>query len=61
MDGQLLLPLNFMTDEEKGYHCPDNCPQCPYKTHCASCLVLKAEEITEHGKRNKWEVENAVQ
>ena len=50
MDGQLLLPLTFMTDEEKGYHCPDNCPQCPYQD--TLCIVFSAK-----GRRNyrAWE------
>ena len=48
MDDQLELDFEaHMTDEEKGYHCPDmgDCSQCPYVD--TLCIVFSSK-----GKKN---------
>ena len=50
-------PIKFMTDEEKGYHCPDGpCNECPYlKTLCivhSSAGRKKYKEWEKMQKKN---------
>lgn len=43
-----------MTDEEKGYHCPDNCETCEVKnTKCIVYSKAGRKKLEDWGKRMK--------